>query len=1230
MKAKRPSTKIIIIAIACVATVIAVIYTGSLIHSNCKEKVISNTQQQLLTTAKAVASRIDDFIAEHTEVLKTVTMNPLIQEEAYNKIKHNNPDHTFCLIKNLYGVHKGVVDALTLLDSNGVMLHRHPFIKDRPGMDHTDKPGVAYVVREHKPYISQVFCNNLGNTAISISEPIFYKGEFAGIVRWMIETATLSKRFVEPVKIGDNGYAWMFDDRNIILSHPRKAFLGISVLDAIEKIHMKKGEVFDKSKAEKHIRAKLDYLNRVKQEKEGYGIFIDCVNEKEQIVSYTGISLEETTLNIVATLPYSEIVGPIQEHAKNTIIIAVAFMLMMTGGGVFLIRNEKSKSELKAETRHLTKIAESAEALRKNEEKLSGIIESGTDHMSMIDEQHNIVWTNDVTTGLFGADLVGKKCYMAYHGYDKPCEPCVVRKCFEDGKVHEHETEVIRADGNPITFWCTASVAAHDEYGRPNMVVQVSRDITERKRAEEALGESERRLKESQEIAQLGQWELDLVSDRLYWSEGIFPLFEIDPDKFGASYEAFLELVHPDDREFVDKAYTDSVRDKTPYNIVHRLLLKDGKIKYVNEICRTEYDEDGNPLRSLGTVQDITKYIQVEERLKKSEEKYRTLFEEARDAIFVSEAETGIIIDCNQAASVLVGRAKSEIVGKHQRILHPTEELEEEFSSTFKQHLEDKEGQTLDAHVITKDGKIRHVAIKANVFELKGKRFLLGIFHDITGRKRMEEALRKSEEKYQDLYDNAPDMYVSVDAETEKIIECNQTLADRLGYRKEEIIGRPVFDMYTPDSAEYSKRDVFPVFVKTGKIEGEELQLQRKDGTTVDVYLKASAIRDHQGNILYSISSWRDITEKKKLEAQLQHAQKLESIGTLTSGVAHNFRNILSPISLYSQLIQMTYKDKPQLQEMAEKTEECVRRGAQLVNGLMQFCRKHIKKIETIDLAEVLRETYDLITKSFDKKIDIRLDIVDSLLIRGDHSELSQVFMNLCTNARDAMPDGGKLSIEAGMEGDEALIAISDTGPGMDEQARRQCFDPFFTTKETDKGTGLGLSTAYGIVKDHGGEIQVFSELNNGTTFLLYFPLAFSDERQRQAGVHEVVKGSGEKVLIVDDEVDILEVLVKLTKRLGYSAAFADSGKAGFDKYKSWRPDVVLLDRNMPGMDGPSCALSILEYDPEARIVLISGYDAGGPSGIDEKTNALIKGYLTKPIKTEELSQIFLKVLDKD
>ena len=559
------------------------------------------------------------------------------------------------------------------------------------------------------------------------------------------------------------------------------------------------------------------------------------------------------------------------------------------------------------------------------------------------------------------------------------------------------------------------------------------------------------------------------------------------------------------------------------------ILTKGGKeriIAWRNAILK---DEQCNITATMSSGEDVTEARRAEKALRESENKYRTLLENIPQKIFHKDRHS-VYVSCNENYARDLMIKPEDIAGKTDHDFFP-KELAEKYRKDDTRIIEAGKTEYIEEKYLQDGKEIFVQTVKTPIKDKEGHiTGLLGIFWDIThqkeaaealqkahneleqrvkertseliktnqklkqeieDRKRAEEALRESENKYHDLYDNAPDMYVSVDAKTAKIIECNQTLIDRLGYTREEIIGRPVFDMYSPDSAEYSRRKMFPEFVKTGEIEVEELQLQRKDGTTVNVYLKASAVRNPEGKILYSISSWRDISEKKKLEAQLQHAQKLESIGTLTSGIAHNFRNLLTPISLYSQFLQMAYKDDPQLQEMAEKTGESVKRGAQLVDGLMQFCRKHAKEIETIDLAEVLRETYGLITKSFDKNIDIRMDIADSLLIRGDRSELSQVFMNLCTNARDAMPDGGELSIEASMEGDDALITISDTGAGMDEQTREQCFDPFFTTKEADKGTGLGLSTAYGIVKDHGGEIHVFSELNKGTTFKLYFPSIF-------------------------------------------------------------------------------------------------------------------------------------------
>lgn len=367
--------------------------------------------------------------------------------------------------------------------------------------------------------------------------------------------------------------------------------------------------------------------------------------------------------------------------------------------------------------------------------------------------------------------------------------------------------------------------------------------------------------------------------------------------------------------------------------------------------------------------------------------------------------------------------------------------------------------------------------------------------------------------------------------------------------------------------------------------------------------------------------------ERKKISAILMQAQKMEAVGTISSGVAHNFRNMLSGISVNCQLIQMKYKNDPQLIKMMERIKTAVDRGSQLVKGLMQFSLERAKdEFRQINLEELIDETYQLICKSFDKKIDIRVHVPEPISINGDHSGLSQVLMNLCTNARDAMKDGGELWIKAGKEGENVILSVTDTGHGMDDEARSKCFDPFFTTQKGKGGTGLGLSTTYGIVKEHGGEIHVYSQPDGGTAFEVCFPIASSANLDKLKIPKKMVHAEGQKVLVVDDETEVLDPIEELLESMGYSAASVDSGEKAINKYNSWRPDVILMDRNMPGMDGITCAKKILKQDSSAKIILVSGYDKKGQDGIDSQTHALISGYITKPFDMLELNSLLLQI----
>jgi len=371
-----------------------------------------------------------------------------------------------------------------------------------------------------------------------------------------------------------------------------------------------------------------------------------------------------------------------------------------------------------------------------------------------------------------------------------------------------------------------------------------------------------------------------------------------------------------------------------------------------------------------------------------------------------------------------------------------------------------------------------------------------------------------------------------------------------------------------------------------------------------------------------------DITERKRLEMQLQHVQKMEAIGTIAAGVAHNFRNTLTEILVNSQLIQFNHKGEAPLLEITERIHSSVKRGARLVDGLLHFSRKQIsKEFKAVDLVRVIRETEQIIRNSFSAKVEIRTALPDALWIMGDSPGLSQVIMNLCTNARDAMPDGGLLTIEARREEFRALVLVSDTGAGMDRETLEKCFDPFFTTKPIGQGTGLGLSTAYGIIKGHDGTISVDSKPEAGATFRLQFPLAVPEESPPVAELRTLIHGRGQRILVVDDEADINWAMQGLLKSLNYRPVLAENGQDAVRLYSDLRPALVLLDVNMPGMDGLECARRILAIDPAAKIAILSGYGPFLPEMSELLKKRLLKGYLTKPVGITELSHFLAETL---
>jgi two-component system cell cycle sensor histidine kinase/response regulator CckA len=366
-----------------------------------------------------------------------------------------------------------------------------------------------------------------------------------------------------------------------------------------------------------------------------------------------------------------------------------------------------------------------------------------------------------------------------------------------------------------------------------------------------------------------------------------------------------------------------------------------------------------------------------------------------------------------------------------------------------------------------------------------------------------------------------------------------------------------------------------------------------------------------------------DITDRKRLEIQLQHAQKMEAIGTIASGVAHNFRNSLTGILVNSQVIQENYPDNPELMDIVGRINTSVKKGAHLIERLMQFSRKQIvREFQRVDFVTVIVGIYQIIRKSFNDNIDIRLNLHQSLPIIGDQTGLGLVLMNLFSNARDAMPNGGVLEIDALREGATAVVKIRDSGEGMDVETCKKCFDPFFTTKDVGKGTGLGLSTSYGIIRGHDGEISVESAPQKGTTFLLRLPLADRGEKSDHGDHHDILKGNGQTILVFD-ETDKEQTSVRdVLECIGYRPVVTTVEDDMLNQYKNIRPQAILLNINSPAENGTSYADKILSLDPAANIAIFGGNVAEETALSGKNSHGRIKGYLGKPVDVAELSRL--------
>jgi PAS domain S-box-containing protein len=637
---------------------------------------------------------------------------------------------------------------------------------------------------------------------------------------------------------------------------------------------------------------------------------------------------------------------------------------------------------------------------------------------------------------------------------------------------------------------------------------------------------------------------------------------------------------------------------------------------------------------------EVEERKQVEVALRKSREEYKTLVDSSLTGIFIHQDRKYVFLN-NRFAEIHAYKPE-ELLGQDPlSLIHPDER--EDLREIASRRLRGEAvPQRYEVRRLRKDGETVWCEMMANVIDYKGRPAIMGNMVDITARKRADDALRHSEERYRSLVENV-DLGVTLIDLDHNIVMTNTAYGRMYNKPVNEFFGKKCFREFRKQEAVCSDCPGVKA-MDTGRPATTETEGVRDDGTQFSARVHAFPTFGPDDTVTGFIEVVEDITERKRLEAQFQQAQKMESIGTLAGGIAHDFNNVLMGIQGRASLMMLRIDSEHPHLEHLKGIETAVEDGARLTRQLLGFARGGKYEVKPTDLNELIKKGCEMFGRTR-REIEIHTKHQQGMwMVEVDQGQIEQVLLNLCVNAWQAMPDGGSLYVETSNvvldedytrpfhaePGDYVKLSVTDTGVGMDKETQQKIFDPFFTTKDMGRGTGLGLASAYGIIKNHGGIINVYSEKGKGTTFNICLPASKKQvTTSKERVVEEILRGA-ETVLLVDDEDLVLEVGEKILKEMGYKVLLARDGREGVDVYSKHREkvDMVILDMIMPGMGGGEAYDRLKESNPQVKVLLSSGYSINGQAS--EILERGCNGFIQKPFKVKELSAKIRQILDKE
>lgn len=769
----------------------------------------------------------------------------------------------------------------------------------------------------------------------------------------------------------------------------------------------------------------------------------------------------------------------------------------------------------------ITDRKQAEEALRESEEKYRAVVESTADGIVFLDPARKMIACNKGFSRLFGyaEDEIKGESARLIHQSDEMFHQFGEKAygSFEKTGTYQGEMYLKKKDGT--LFPAETVTSAIEKHGSETGYVGIIRDISARRKKEEERLRNERDLRESQRIAHLGSWRLDLETNEVFWTEELYRMYGFDPTLPPPPYTEHMKLFTPESWSLLSTSLAETRDTGIPYELELEMVRNDGNKGWIWVRGEAITDSEGKTIGLWGAAQDITERKGMEETLRQSQEKYKHLFNEAQVALFRTNID-GTLMEINERYAKTVDY-----------------ETVEECMANF------------HAGKAWSDRKARDKLIK---------------------------------KLHQD-----------------------------------------------------------------GSVNDYEAEIVRKDGTHIWINFSATIYPEQE----YIEGSLIDITARKlaeedreKLQAHLNKIQKMESIGNLAGGISHDFNNILFPIMGLSELLLEDLSPGSLEHENARQILKAAERGSDLVQQILAFSRQTDHKMMPIRIQNVLKEVLKLVRSTIPANIDIKHHIqMDCGLVNGDATQVHQIAMNLITNAYHAVEsENGEIAVrlreveigpdesadEKFFPGRYALLSVSDTGSGIDPAIKDKIFEPYFTTKDQGKGTGLGLAVVYGIVKEHHGDIKVYSEFGKGTTFTLYLPIMAKAEKAVSTEGKEDYFTGHERILLVDDEEVIVKLEKQILERLGYHVTERYSSSDALRAFRKnpFAFDLVISDLSMPNMTGDQLTRKLIAIRPDIPIIICTGFSE---RLIQEKAAKIgVKGFLMKPAGKSEMAQTVRKVLD--